>query len=192
MTPALVVALGANRAKRPFTYNFRLMLRSHPAGTPRVAESAFVDESAQVIGDVEIGAESSVWMNVVLRGDVHWIKIGARTHIQDGCVLLGMKNLHFTQLGDDVTVGHGAILHGCRIEDRCLIGMGAIVLNGAVVGSGSIIAAGTLVAEGTEIPPRSLVMGSPGKVRRQTTDEEDASILRYAENYIGYKRDIQA
>ena len=124
--------------------------------------------------------------------DVHWIKIGARTNIQDGCVLHGMKKLHFTKLGDDVTVGHGAILHGCRIEDRCLIGMGAIVLNGAVVGSGSIIAAGTLVAEGTEIPPRSLVMGSPGKVRRQPPDEEDASIMRYAENYIGYKRDIQA
>ena len=192
MSLALAAALGAKRAKRSFTYNLRLMLRSHPAGTPRVAASAFVDESAQVIGDVEIGDDSSVWMNVVLRGDVHWIKIGARTNIQDGCVLHGMKNLHATELGDNVTVGHGAILHGCRVEDRCLIGMGAIVLNGAVVGSGSIIAAGTLVAEGTEIPPRSLVMGRPGKVRRQTTDEEDASIFRDADNYIGYERDIQA
>jgi len=166
------------------------MLRSHPAGTPRVAPTAFVDESAQVVGDVEIGEDSSVWMNVVLRGDVHWIKIGARTNVQDGCILHGNRNTHPTRLGDEVTVGHGAILHGCVVEDRCLIGMGAIVLSGAVIGSGSIIAAGTLVPEGVEIPPASLVMGSPGRVRRATTDEEAASIRRYAEHYVGYKRDI--
>lgn len=156
-----------------------------------MASTAFVDESAQVIGDVEIGDDSSIWMNVVLRGDVHWIRIGARTNVQDGCVLHGMRETHPTRLGDEVTVGHGALLHGCTIEDRCLIGMGAIVLNGATVGTGSIIAAGTLVAEGTEIPPRSLVMGSPGRVRRATTDDDAASIRRYAENYVGYKRDYQ-
>ena len=145
------------------------MLRSHRAGFPRVASSAFVDESAQVIGDVEIGEDSSVWMNAVLRGDVNRIRIGDRTNIQDASVLHGMGETHATLLGDEVTVGHGAILHGCVVEDRCLIGMGAIVLNGAVVGAGSIVAAGTLVAEGTAIPPGSLVMGSPGRVRRATT-----------------------
>ena len=110
-----------------------------------MASSAFVDESAQVIGDVSVGEDSSVWMNCVLRGDVHWIRVGARTNIQDGTVIHGMRNLHSTLLGDEVTVGHGAILHGCAIEDQCLIGMGAIVLNGAVIGTGSIIAAGTLI-----------------------------------------------
>ena len=168
------------------------MLRPHRAGRPRVAPSAFVDESAQVIGDVEIGDDSSVWMNVVLRGDVNWIRIGDRTNIQDGSVLHGMSGTHPTRLGDEVTVGHGAILHGCVVEDRCLIGIGAIVLNGAVVGSGSIVAAGTLVAEGTAIPPGSLVMGSPGRVRRATSADEAASIRRYADNYVAYKREFQA
>jgi carbonic anhydrase/acetyltransferase-like protein (isoleucine patch superfamily) len=149
-----------------------------------------VDESAQVIGDVEIGEDSSVWMNAVLRGDVHWIRVGDRTNIQDGSVLHGMSGAHPTRLGDEVTVGHGAILHGCAVEDRCLIGMGAIVLNGVVVGSGSIVAAGTLVAEGTAIPPGSLVMGSPGRVRRTTTGDEAASIRRYADHYVAYKREF--
>ena len=168
------------------------MLRSHRAGFPRVAATAFVDDSAQVIGDVEIGEESSVWMNAVIRGDINRIRVGARTNIQDGTVVHVMRDTHPTLVGDEVTVGHSAILHGCVIEDRCLIGMGAIVLNGAVVGTGSIIAAGTLVAEGTRIPPGSLVMGSPGRVRRATTDDEAGSIRRYAENYVGYKCEFQA
>ncbi len=150
-----------------------------------------MDESAQVVGDVEIGEDSSVWMNAVLRGDVNWIRVGDRTNVQDGSVLHGMKGTHPTRLGDEVTVGHGAILHGCVVEDRCLIGMGAIVLNGAVVGAGSIVAAGTLVAEGTAIPAGSLVMGSPGRVRRSTTGDEAASIRRYADHYVAYKREFQ-
>ena len=168
------------------------MLRSHRAGFPRVAPTAFVDDSAQVIGDVEIGEDSSVWMNVVIRGDINRIRVGARTNIQDGSVVHVMRDKHPTVIGDEVTVGHGAILHGCVVEDRCLIGMGAIVLNGVVVGTGSIIAAGTLVAEGTTIPPGSLVMGSPGRVRRATTDAEAVSIRRYAEHYVSYKREFQA
>lgn len=167
------------------------VLRSHRAGFPRVASSAFVDDSAQVIGDVEIGEDSSVWMNAVLRGDVNRIRIGDRTNIQDGSVLHGMSGMHATLIGDEVTVGHAAILHGCVVEDRCLIGMGAIVLNGAVVGAGSIVAAGALVAEGTAVPPGSLVMGSPGRVRRATTGDEAASIRRYADRYVAYKRDFQ-
>ena len=167
------------------------MLRSHRAGIPRVAATAFVDDSAQVIGDVEIGEDSSIWMHAVLRGDVNRIRVGARTNIQDGCVVHGMRGTHATLIGDEVTVGHAAVLHGCVVEDRCVIGMGAIVLNGASVGTGSIVAAGTLVVEGMAIPPGSLVMGSPGQVRRATTNEETMSIRRYAENYVGYKRDYQ-
>src|SRR5215467_12680490 len=148
------------------------MLRPHRGVHPRVHPSAFVDDSAQVIGNVEIGEESSVWMTVVLRGDVHWIRVGRRTNIQDGCVVHGMIGTHPTAIGDGVTIGHGAIVHGATVEDRCLIGMGAILLNGAHVGAGSIVAAGTLLVEGMKVPPKSLVMGSPGKVKRSLTDAE--------------------
>ena len=151
--------------------------------------TAYVDQSAQVIGDVEIGAESSVWMNAVLRGDVHWIRIGARTNVQDGTVVHVMNATHPTTIGSEVTIGHAAVVHGCTIGDRVLIGMGAILLNGATVGDDSIVAAGSLLAERTEVPPRSLVMGSPGRVKRQLTDAEVASILQYSERYVGYRLD---
>jgi carbonic anhydrase/acetyltransferase-like protein (isoleucine patch superfamily) len=164
------------------------MLRQFGSQYPRVHPTAYIDESAQVIGDVEIGEDSSIWMTVVVRGDVNRIRIGQRTNIQDGCVVHVMLNTHATIVGDDVTVGHAAVLHGCTIEDQCLIGMGAILLNGAHIGTGSIVAAGSLIVEGAEIPPRSLVMGSPGKVRRPVTDEEFASILQYADRYVGYKQ----
>ena len=147
------------------------------------------DPSAQVIGRVEIGAESSVWMNVVVRGDVNWIRIGARSNIQDGTIVHVMKDTHPTVVGDDVTIGHAAVIHGCTIEDRCLIGMGAIVLNGAHIGANTIVAAGSLVVEGMRVPPRSLVMGSPAKVRRALTDEEVAEIQMYADRYVAYRLD---
>jgi len=156
---------------------------------PRVAANAYVDESAQIIGDVEIGEESSVWMNVVIRGDVHAIRIGRRTNIQDGTIVHVMRDTHPTTIGDEVTVGHGAIVHGSTIDHRVLIGMGAILLNGVEVGSDSIVAAGTLLPEGAKMPPRSLVMGSPGKVRRTLTDQEIASIRWYADNYVRYRLD---
>jgi len=165
------------------------MLRPYKGVLPRVAADAFVDQSAQVIGDVEIGAESSVWMNVVMRGDVNTIRVGRRTNIQDGTVVHVMNRTHPTTIGDEVTVGHGAIVHGCSIADRVLIGMGAILLNGVSVGADSIVAAGTLLPEGTAVPPRSLVMGSPGKVKRALNDEEVASIRWYAENYVKYRLD---
>ena len=149
--------------------------------------TAFIDDSAQVIGDVEIGEESSVWMTVVLRGDVHWIRIGRRTNIQDGCVVHGMTETHPTAIGDGVTVGHGAIVHGATVEDHCLIGMGAILLNGAHVGAGSIVAAGTLVPERMKVPPKSLVVGSPGKVKRLLTHAEIADIQVYADRYVQYR-----
>jgi carbonic anhydrase/acetyltransferase-like protein (isoleucine patch superfamily) len=165
------------------------MLRPFRGQWPQLDASVYVDQSAQVIGDVVIGPESSVWMQCVVRGDVHRIRIGAQTNIQDGTVVHVMRGTHPTTIGDRVTIGHGALIHGCTIEDRCLIGMGAIVLNGASIGSDSIVAAGTLVTEGCVIPPRSLVMGSPGKVRRALTDEEVASILDYAARYVSYRLD---
>ena len=168
------------------------MLRPYRSIHPTVHPSAFVDVSAQVIGDVHIGSESSVWMNVVVRGDVHYIRIGARTNIQDLTMVHVMRDTSPTVIGDNVTIGHSAVVHGCTIEDRCLIGMGAILLNGCVVGTGSIVAAGTLVPEGMAIPPGSMVMGVPGKVRRVLTPEEDASIKWYADNYVRYRLEFQA
>ena len=165
------------------------MLRPYRGRLPIVHPTAYVDESAQVIGDVEIGEDSSLWMNVVMRGDVHQIRLGRRSNVQDGTVVHVMRETHPTRIGDEVTIGHGAIVHGCTIADRVLVGMGAIVLNGAAIGEDSIVAAGTLVPEGMQIPARSLVMGTPGKVRRPLTDAEIASIREYADNYVRYKRE---
>ncbi len=168
------------------------MLRSYKGITPQIQESCYVDESAQLIGDVVLGEHASVWMNAVLRGDVHEIRVGHHSNIQDCSVLHGMKQQYGVYVGDYVTVGHNVVLHGCRIEDRCLIGMGSIILNGAVVGAGSIIAAGTLIPEKTIIEPNSLWMGSPGKFRRKLEKEDQATILRNAENYLGYKQSYLA
>ena len=165
------------------------MLRPYRGQMPRVHPTAFIDDSAQVIGDVEIGEDSSVWMCVVMRGDVNRIRVGRRSNVQDSTVVHVMKDTHPTQIGDDVTIGHGAIVHGCTIEDRCLIGMGAILLNGVTVGSGSIVAAGSLLPEGTQVPPRSLVMGSPGKVRRTLSDADLDEIQMYADRYVAYRLD---
>lgn len=164
------------------------MLRGFRDAFPRVHPTAFIDDSAQVIGDVEIGEESSVWMSVVIRGDLHRIRIGRRSNIQDG-TMIHLTRTHPATIGDSVTVGHASILHGCTIEDRCLIGMGAILLNGAHIGNGSIVAAGTLVVEEMNVPPRSLVMGSPGRVKRALTDREGLDIQGYADRYVGYRLD---
>jgi carbonic anhydrase/acetyltransferase-like protein (isoleucine patch superfamily) len=165
------------------------MLRPYRGLRPRVHPTAYIDDSAQVIGDVEIGEESSVWMCVVVRGDVNRIRIGRRSNVQDGTIVHVMKDTHPTLIADDVTIGHGAVVHGCTIEDRCLIGMGAILLNGVTVGSGSIVAAGTLLPEGTQVPPRSLVMGAPGKVRRTLSDADLEEIQMYADRYVAYRLD---
>lgn len=165
------------------------MLRPYRGVMPTVHETAYIDQSAQVIGDVHIGAESSVWMTVVIRGDVHRVRIGDRSNVQDGTIVHVMRGTHPTSIGDEVTIGHAAVVHGCTIRDRVLIGMGAILLNGVEVGEDSIVAAGTLLPEGTKIPARSLVMGSPGKVRRELTAAEIASIRGYSERYVGYRLD---
>jgi carbonic anhydrase/acetyltransferase-like protein (isoleucine patch superfamily) len=163
------------------------LIRKYQNHTPEIGAGTYIDDSAVIIGDVSIGEDSSIWPGVVIRGDVHWIRIGKRTNVQDGSVLHVMRNLHPLTLGDNVTIGHGVILHGCTIESRCLIGMGSIILNGAKIGAGSIVAAGTLVPEGTEVAPGSLFMGHPGKFRRALTNEDQASIDAYAAHYIEYK-----
>ena len=162
------------------------MIRSYRSRWPQIAASAYIDPAAVVIGDVTIGEQASVWPGVVIRGDIHWIRIGARTNVQDGSVLHVMRDECPLALGDGVTVGHGAVLHGCTIESRVLIGMGAIVLNNARIGAGSIIAAGTLVPEGTTVPPGSLFMGHPGKFRRALTQQDFESIDAYAARYVEY------
>ena len=167
------------------------MIRPHRGVFPRVHSTAYIDESAHVIGDVEIGEDTSVWMCAVVRGDVHWIKIGRRTSIQDGTIVHVMTGTHPTTIGDNVTIGHAAVVHGCTIENLCLIGMGAILLNGAHIGTGSIVAAGSLVVEEMKVPPRSLVMGSPAKVRRELTDAEVADIQLYADRYVAYRLDYK-
>lgn len=163
------------------------MIRKFRDTAPAVDETAYVDQSAQVIGDVVIGPESSVWMNVVIRGDVNRIRIGRRSNVQDLTMVHVMRDTHPTTIGDEVTIGHSAVVHGATIEDRVLIGMGAVLLNGVHIGHDSIVAAGTLLPEGMRIPPRSLVMGHPGRVRRELTDEEVAEIRWYADNYVNYR-----
>ncbi len=162
------------------------MIRAWKEVCPQLGARAWVDVSAQVIGDVSLGEDASVWMNSVVRGDVNWIKIGARSNVQDNSVL-HVTAEHPTTLAEDVTVGHSVNLHGCTIERLCLVGIGAIVLNGAIVGEESIVAAGTLVPERMKVPPRSLVMGAPAQVRRPLTDVELEGLRRYARNYVRYK-----
>ena len=154
------------------------MIRSYKGITPTIPPSCYVDESAQLIGDVVLGENASVWMNAVLRGDVHYIRVGANSNIQDCSVLHGMLNQWPVIVGDWVTVGHSVTLHGCVVEDRCLIGMGVVILNGARIGAGSIIAAGTLIPEGTVVEPGSLWMGVPGKFRKKLDERRDDPALR--------------
>jgi carbonic anhydrase/acetyltransferase-like protein (isoleucine patch superfamily) len=162
-------------------------IRPYRGKHPQIAASAYIDPAAVIIGDVAIADDASVWPLTVIRGDVHYIRIGARTNIQDGCVLHVMRDEWPLILGDDVTIGHSVTLHGCHIESRCLVGMGAILLNGVKIGAGSIVAAGTLLTERTVIPPGSLVVGHPGKVKRQLTGIDQATIDSYAKRYVEYK-----
>jgi len=167
-------------------------IRPYRGRHPQIAASAYIDPAAVIIGDVVIGEDCGVWPCAVIRGDVHFIRIGARTNIQDGSVLHVMRDEYALILGDDVTIGHSVTLHGCTIESRCLIGMGAVILNGVIVGAGSIVAAGTLITERTVIPPGSLVMGSPGKVKRALSAPEKATIDAYARRYVEYKEIYRA
>jgi carbonic anhydrase/acetyltransferase-like protein (isoleucine patch superfamily) len=160
------------------------MIKSFQNIAPKIHETAFIATGAVVIGDVEIGEQSSVWYGSVVRGDVNYIRIGARTNIQDSSVIHVSGGTHPTVLEDEITVGHRVVLHGCYVEKRCLIGIGAIVLDGARIGHDSLVAAGSLVTPDTKIPPRSLVMGSPAKVKRELTDEEIENLKKFWQNYV--------
>jgi carbonic anhydrase/acetyltransferase-like protein (isoleucine patch superfamily) len=163
------------------------MIHIYRGRLPRIAPSAYVADSADVIGDVEIGENSSIWFATVLRGDIEPIRIGSNSNIQDGSVVHTMVGSPVV-VGDWVTVGHRAVVHGCTIEDNCLIGMGAILLNDVRVGEGSIIAAGALVSEKTVVPPRSLYLGVPARFKRELTESDQQFIRMHAANYLEYKQ----
>lgn len=169
------------------------MIRSYRGITPRISALAYVDPSAVIIGDVEVGERTSVWPCVAVRGDTALIKIGAETSIQDNTVLHADDGFPCT-IGDRVTVGHSVVLHGCSVEDGALIGIGATVLNGARIGRGAVVAAGSLVPEGMDVPPETLVMGVPAKPRRPVTAEEQArfaeGVKHYVEKAAIYKQEL--
>ena len=163
------------------------MLRAFGGRLPKLAEGVFVDPSAQVIGDVEIGAGSSVWCGVVIRGDVHFVRIGERTNVQDLSVIHVRTGTCPTILGNDVVVGHRVVLHGCTVGDRALVGIGAIVLDDARIGEGAMVAAGSVVPPGMEVPPRSLALGAPARIVRELRPAEIEMIESIAANYVALK-----
>ena len=166
--------------------NRRQVLIAYDNRRPKIDSTAYVQHSAQIIGDVEIGAQSSVWFNVVMRGDVHFIRIGARTNIQDNSTLHVTTGTWPTLVGDDVTVGHGVILHGCRVGNRCLVGMGAIVIDDAEIGDDCLVAAGALVTPASRIAAGHLIVGRPAKAVRPLRDDERARLLHSAQNYVAH------
>jgi len=168
------------------------MLKTYRGIAPTIAPSAFIEDTAVVIGDVTIGSESSVWFHAVIRGDVHFIRIGHRTNIQDLCLLHVAHDTHPLTLGDNITVGHHVVLHGCTIQDRVLIGMGAIIMDGVEIEEDCIIGAGALITARTHIPSKSLVMGTPAKVKRMLTEAEVQGIKESAANYIRYAQQYVA
>ncbi len=162
------------------------MIRAYRGHRPVIPATCYVDLSAQIVGEVELGEHASVWMNAVLRGDVHSIRVGANSNIQDCAVLHGMRYKYPVVVGDWVTVGHNATIHGCVIEDACLIGIGARILNNAKIGEGSIVAAGAVIPENTVVPAQTLWAGVPGRERRRLEPGERENILQYARNYLDY------
>ena len=158
------------------------MIRTFQGIKPTVPKSCFVEDTAVVIGDVVMGEECSVWFNAVIRGDVNYIRIGNRTNVQDLCMLHVTHDTHPLVIGSEVTIGHHVVLHGCTIQDRVLVGMGAIIMDGAVIGEDSVVGAGALVVEDTIVSPKSLILGSPAKVRRSVTAKELAWVKESAEN----------
>ncbi|WP_338866316.1 gamma carbonic anhydrase family protein [Myxococcus stipitatus] len=169
-----------------------MALRAFRGVSPRVHPSCFVDDSAQVVGDVELGEDSSIWLNTVMRGDVNPIRVGKRTNIQDLSLVHVTGGRSHTVIGDDVTVGHHVVLHGCLVGNRVLVGMGSILLDDVEVGDDCLIGAGTLLTPGTKIPPGSLVLGSPGKVKRPLTDDERAFLLMSAHHYVEMASEYRA
>ena len=162
------------------------MIRPYKGVYPRVHETAFIAESAQVIGDVALGQESSIWFQAVVRGDVNYIRISDRTNIQDSCVLHVTRGKHPLVIGDEVTVGHRVVLHGCTVGNNVLIGIGAIVLDGAIIEENVMIGAGSVVTPGSRIPSGTVVMGLPAKIKREIKPDEIEQIRQSARNYVEY------
>jgi carbonic anhydrase/acetyltransferase-like protein (isoleucine patch superfamily) len=168
------------------------LVRPFAGKSPRLHESVFAVEGAVVIGDVEIGAESSLWFGAIVRGDVNAIRIGARTNVQDYAIVHVTGGTHPTTVGDEVTLGHRVTLHGCTVKDRCLVGIGAIVMDGAVVGEEAIVGAGALVPPGMVVPPRTLAVGAPAKVKRALAPDELDHLHRSAARYVANARQYAA
>ncbi len=164
----------------------RRMIRAFQGTLPVIPKSVFVEDTAVVIGDVVMGEDCSIWFHAVVRGDVNSIRIGDRTNVQDLCMLHVTHDTHPLVIGSDVTIGHHVVLHGCTVKDRVLIGMGAIIMDGAVIGEDCVVGAGALITENTIVPPRSLILGSPAKVKRPVSQKELAWIKESAQNYIKY------
>jgi carbonic anhydrase/acetyltransferase-like protein (isoleucine patch superfamily) len=164
-----------------------MSVRSLGGKTPQFGERVFVADTASVIGNVEIGNDCSIWFGAVIRGDMHFISIGSRTNVQDNTVIHVTTDLHPTVIAAEVTIGHAAIVHGCTIKRGALIGMGSRILDGAVIGEGALIGAGALVSEGTHIPPRTLALGVPARVKRELTEEEIARLEFSWRHYVEYK-----
>ena len=172
-------------------YLLQIMIRPFRGVHPQIHPTAYVEPSAQVIGDVHLGEEASIWCNCTVRGDIHYIRIGDRSNVQDNSVLHVRHGSHPTILEAEVTVGHSVTLHGCYVERGCLIGIGSILLDDVRIGTMSLVAAGSLVSPGTIIPPRSLVMGFPAKVKRELTDEEVAGLEVFWKNYVEYTHEYR-
>ena len=167
------------------------MIKKFRGKSPIIPDSCYISESVDLIGDVTLGENISLWFGAVVRGDMHFITIGNRSNIQDNSVIHVTTDVSPTRIGDEVTVGHNAIIHGATIEDRCLIGMGAIIMDDAVIGEGSIVGAGAVVPPNMIIPPRSLVVGLPAKIVRQTSDEELEMIIERAQHYIDFSQEYK-
>jgi carbonic anhydrase/acetyltransferase-like protein (isoleucine patch superfamily) len=165
------------------------MIRSFRGVNPQIHPTAFVDHSAQVIGDVHLGEQASIWCNCTVRGDIHYIRIGDRSNVQDNSVIHVRNGTHPTVLEEEVTVGHSVTLHGCYVERGCLIGIGTILLDDVRIGADSLVAAGCLVSPGTIIPQRSLVMGFPASVKRELTNDEVERLKVFWQNYVEYTRE---
>jgi len=171
------------RGRFPYRAN---VIRTFQGITPTIPRSCFIEDTGIVIGDVVMGEQCSVWFHAVIRGDVHYIRLGERTNVQDLCVLHVTHDTHPLIIGSDVTIGHHVVLHGCTIKDRVLIGMGAIIMDGAVIGEDSVVGAGALITERTVVPAKSLVLGTPAKVRRPVTEKELSWIRESSANYVKY------
>ena len=164
------------------------MIIPYEGKSPVISDDCFIAPDSVIVGAVTIGPECSVWFKAVIRGDINWIKIGSWTNIQDGCVVHVTNETGPTEIGDFVTVGHGAIIHGCRIESACLIGMGSIILDKAVIGSGSLVAAGSVVKRGIVAPPNSMGAGNPAAIKRKISSDEKEYFIEWAKNYREYSR----